>query len=292
MIFLNHKNIISITVFVTKQFIMKRILFVLFAFLTMTTSAQNIEQDKFIPDTLSQELKEIMYSYTEELIVKKVDSIANEGMYMQALEVMDSLQVIWKNITGKEPSPRMYISKGQIYSRMEERQSVVDATIECVNNNKDTMQGRVAALVFSMQGSGYRNLEEYHKAIRSYERALGYYSEIGDLGSQGDMLCSIAYSYNKQGKTFATSSFYEKGLSRFLEYFNVTKKQLLKSNLKVVDDTYKEAVLNMFGTHLYAMAVFEQDIDDKVASKEYLLMSAHCGNSMAISEYKRIYGNY
>ena len=59
----------------------------------MTTSAQNIEQDKFIPDTLSQELKEIMYSYTEELIVKKVDSIANEGMYMQSASETVSVKV-------------------------------------------------------------------------------------------------------------------------------------------------------------------------------------------------------
>ena len=62
---------------------------------------------------------------------------------------------------------------------------------------------------------------------------------------------------------------------------------------KYVVSTVRDNIRNGLTTNIqYAMAVFEQDIDDKVASKEYLLMSAHCGNSMAISEYKRIYGNY
>jgi hypothetical protein len=91
------------------------------------------------------------------------------------------------------------------------------------------------------------------------------------------------------GKLSAASSFYEKGLMKFLQYFNTTKRQLLQSDLKV-DDSYKESVMDVFAAHLYKMAIYEQDYGDRLASKEYLLMSAHCGNSTAISEYQRIYG--
>lgn len=142
-----------------------------------------------------------------------------------------------------------------------------------------------------MQGMAYKNLEDYLNAIRSYENAFTHYTIINDLGSQGDALCSIAYSYDKAGKSFTASSFYQKGFAKFLQYFNISRKQLLRNDLKL-DDSYNIKVMHLFGSHLFNMAVFEQDNGDKSASREYLLMSAHCGNTLARKEYQRIYGRY
>ena len=91
------------------------------------------------------------------------------------------------------------------------------------------------------------------------------------------------------GKHLLASNFYKKGISKYFLYFNTTKKQLLQSSL-IVDDPDKEAEVGLFSLHLFNMAVNEQDYGDRLASKEYLLMSAHCGNSKAKSEYERIYG--
>lgn len=269
---------------------MRQLLFVLFALLSISASAQNTQKEE-PSDTLSQEQEELVISLAEQIFLHAVDSVMEEGMYMQALEVLDSLQSKWMKITGKRPSPQMYMRKGQIYVSLEEWQLLIDATNECIKYNKETMPDRTAALIYSMQGYGYRNLEDYKNAIRSYEYAVSYYSKVGDYGSQGDMLCNIAYSYGKLEKLSAASSFYEKGFMKFLQYFNITKKQLLQSNLKV-DDSYKESVLGVFAVHLFNMAIYEQDYGDRLASKEYLLMSSHCGNSMARSEYQRIYGRH
>ena len=265
------------------------ILFAFFAFLAVCASAQTEEQFQASSDTLSSELNELLYASVENLFIDHVDSLMKEGMYMQALETIDSLHVNWEKMTGRVPSPLLYMMEGQIYMRLEEWQHLVNTTTECIYNNKDTMPDNIAALIFSMQGSGFLNLEDYNNAIRSLEHALGHYSKVGDLGGQGDMLCTIANCYDKLEKHSIALSSYEKGLSKYLQYFNTTRKQLLQSNLRV-NDIYKEATLGVFAVHLFNMAVHEQDFGDRTTSKEYLLMSAHCGYRTAISEYERIYG--
>ncbi len=269
---------------------MKQLFFTLFTLLSISASAQNTQNQEAL-DTLSQEQKEIAISLAEQFILHTVDSIMEEGMYMQALDALDSIQTNWKKITGKGPFPLLYMKKGHIYMCLEEWQQLIDTTNECIKYNKETMSDRSAAILYNMQGIGYRNLEDYKNAIRSFEFAVSYYSKVGDCGSQGDMLCGIAYSYYKMGKPSAASSFYEKGFIKFLQYFNITKKQLLQSNLKV-DDSSKESLMGLFGSHLYDMAIYKQDNGDRLASKDYLLMSAHCGNSLARSEYQRLYGRY
>lgn len=266
---------------------MKHLLFTLLFFLLSNTAfAQNTSMGFEAYDTLSQEKKELIASLAEQFILEAVDSVMQEGMYMKALEMLDTLQDGWKKVFGKGPSPQVYIRKGQIYFSLEEWQQLVDVTAECINYNKDNMTDRVAALIYSMQGSGHRNLGNYNKAIRSYESAVGYYSKFGDNGSMGDMLCSIAYSYNKLGKTTAASSFYEKGIAKFLQYFNITRKQLLQSNLNV-DEEYKKTVLGIFSAHLYCKAVSDNNNGDKLSYVEHLLMSANCGNTTAKREYLR-----
>ncbi len=162
---------------------MKHLLIALFALFTISASAQNTSSNQESSDTLSQE-QEWAILLTEQIFLHAIDSVMEEGMYMQALEVLDSLQANWKKITGKEPSPQMYIRKAIIYLNLEEWKQLIDVTTECIYYNKDSMPDKTAALMYSMQGLGYRNLEVYKQAIRSYEFASIYYSKAEEFGNQ------------------------------------------------------------------------------------------------------------
>lgn len=242
-----------------------------------------------LTDSLSEDQKELLFTLAEDFMLSAVDSVMNEGMYMQALDLLDSVQVNWKKVTGMEPSAKMYLRKGNILMSLEEWSELIKTTEECINIHKEDIQDRVAAIIYSMQGSAYRNIENYKSAIRSYEYAISRYNRVGDIGSQGDMMCSMAYCYDHIGKQSMASTFYEKGFNKFIEYFNTTRSTLLRGNFNV-SDPYKQTVLGVFSSHLYGMAVHEQDCGDRLSSKEYLKMSANCGNSQAKSEYNRIYG--
>lgn len=261
----------------------------IFASNAQTTTEEVAGKVQQATDSLTIEQKVLAISLAEQIMLSAVDSVMNEGMYMQALEMLDSIQVNWKKITDMEPSARMYLMKGQILMSLEEWEELVQTTTECISVHKDDIQDKVAAIIFSMQGSAYRNLENYKSAIRSYEYGLSYYNKSGDLGSQGDMMCSMANCYVQIGKTSMASSFYEKGFAKFLDYFGTTRSALLKGKF-YVQDTYMKSVLGVFSSHLMGMAVHEQNCGDRVASKEFLRMSANCGNSHAQSEYERIYG--
>ena len=275
---------------------MKRFILLLMACITMAcgfaqnrSKAEAVKSMREVTDSLTDEQRDALFMLTEEIMLAGVDSIMNTGMFMKALDLIDSIQVNWKSFTGREPSPRMYISKGNILMHLEEWGELVKTTEECLSIHKEDITDRIAALMYSMQGSAYRNLKEYQKAIRSYEEGAYYYTKIEDSGSQGDMLCSMAKCYGELGKYTMASSFYEKGFNKFLEYFGTTRSALLRSNF-YVNDSYKNTVLGVFAAHLFSMAVFEQDYGSRLDSKDYLLMSAHCGDSSARSEYQRIYG--
>lgn len=269
---------------------MKQLLISFIVLLSMSVSAQNIEQNRESFESLSQEQREKVLHFAELHIWNVVDSIIQEGMFMHALEILDSLQTNWTKTSGMKPTPLMYMIKGQIYMHLEEWQELIEITTECISNNKETMTDGTAAIIYKMRGSSYRNLEDYKNAIRSYEYAASFYSKQGDYGGQGDILCTIAYCYEMLGIKTIASSFYEKGLNKFLQYFHTTKQQLLRRYLKVEDDSLKESALDIFSLHLFKMAIFEEDNGNRLASKDYLLMSAHCGYSEAKSEYQRIYG--
>lgn len=268
---------------------MKKILTILSFFLCLSANAQNAEKNQLLPDSLTQEQREVILYFTEKIALNVVDSVIEEGMYMNALEMLDSIQANWKRVTGSEPSPQMFFKKAYIYMSLEEWRKMAETTSECLNIHKTIMTDREFSILYNMQGNAYRNLVEYNKAIMAYENAVGYYAKLGEVGNQGDALCNIAYCYDMLGKNYVASSFYEKGFSKFFEYFKINKKQLLQSELKI-DNSSMENLRGLFGVHLFAMAILEQNKGDKLASKEYLLMSAHCGNDAATSEYQRIYG--
>lgn len=260
-----------------------------FSFVQAQNKAVVREQIMESADSLSEEQKDAMFSVIEGVMLAGVDSIISEGRFMQALELVDSIQVNWKYLTGRELSPSIYLTKGNILMNLEEWRELVKTTEECLSIHKKTMTDGMAAIICAMQGYAHRGLEEYSEAIRSYENGAYYYNKTGDIGSQGDMLCSMAFCYSKLNKHTMATSFYEKGISKFLEYFGTTRSVLLRSDY-IVKDSYKQKVLAVFTVHLYSLAVYEQNHGSRLESKNYLLMSAHCGDTTAKSEYKRIFG--
>ncbi len=265
---------------------MKKILTILSFFLCLFVNAQNAEKDLAIADSLTPEERGVLLEYAESVMLDDIDSIAREGMYLNALERLDNLRETMKNVVGVEPSSRFFLLKTTIYMEMSEWQKMVETTTECINLYKDTMNDQCAAMIYNMQGFAYQHIDEYYNAIHSYENSLHYYSHLGRLEKQGDTLCRIAYCYSIVGKKAMGSLFYEKGLTKFLEYFNTTKMQLLQSEL-TIEDSEKESFKRTLGSHLFFMAMFEESDEE---SKKYLLMSVHCGNDAATSEYQRIFG--
>ena len=282
----------KINIIIMKRFILLFISLSIGAYSFAQSSSKEEVREGFktVTDSLTEEQKDALLSLTESVMLASIDSIMNAGRFMQALDLMDSIQVNWKYMTGREPSPRMYLSKGNILMHLEEWKELIKTTKECLSIHKSDIPDRIAAIMCGMQGHAHRNLEEYREAIRSYEDGAYYYTKTEDLGSQGDMFCSMAKCYGELGKHTMASSFYEKGINKFLDYFDTTKSALLRSEF-YVKEPYKKAVLSVFAAHLFGLAIYEQDYGSRLDSKDYLLMSAHCGDTTAKSEYLRIYGN-
>ena len=262
-----------------------------------TPSKENEELLKYfegLPQEQQEGLANLMFNFAEQVVVVVVDSLLEEGMYMQAIELLDGSMVKWAKDTGGLPVPPMiYLKRLQINRYMEEWQQVIndaDSCIASINYYQDPKYRSMAALVYKSQGDGYRYIEDYKNAIRPYENAVGLYKVLGELIDQGDALCSIANCYDLLGKTNTAAKFYENGLSKYLQGFDISEKRLLQKDLVSADEN-KQNDINLFGLHLLRMAVFEEERGNKMKSKDYLLMSAHCGLDVARSEYQRLYGN-
>lgn len=269
------------------------LIFLMLFFVTIGYARKSVitetkEQIETATDSLTEE-QEMIDFFVEEAMVSIIDSIKNEGRYMQALDMIDSLQVKWKELKGKPISWRTYLIKGNIQMNLEEWIGLIETTEECLIIHKDNILDKGTAIMYEMQGLGYAQLKKYREAIRSYENGVSYSTKTGDLAGQAKMFCNMADCYASLEKYSIASSFYKKGLERYLSYFGTTRSALLRSDF-YVKDPYIKTVLRVFASQLFSMAVFEQDYGSKSASKEYLLMSAHCGNETARSEYLRIYG--
>jgi tetratricopeptide (TPR) repeat protein len=282
---------------------MKKFLILLLALMPFVGVAQEPEQPQSRQDTPSKEDEELINYFAglsqeqrEELlessIVFVVDSLLEEGMYMQAMEGLDNVVVGWKK-TGKPAPPMIYLKRLQINRYMEEWQQVIndaDSCIASINYYQDPKYRSMAALVYKSQGDGYRYIEDYKNAIRPYENAVGLYKELGVLIDQADALCSIANCYDLLDKTNTAAKFYENGLSKYLQAFGISEKRLLQQDLVSADES-KQNDINVFGLHLLRMAILEEKRGNNMKSKDYLLMSAHCGLDVSRSEYQRLYGN-
>lgn len=263
--------------------------FVTFCYAQKTVIDEVKDRLQDVTNPLTEDEKAVMFSFMEEEMVSIINSAEKEGRYIQALDLIDSLKITWLNLTGAPLPWLIYLTKASIQMKLEEWRGLIVTTDECLTIHKDDILDKGTAIMYDMQGLGYAQLENHREAIRSYENGIKYYTELGELGNQGDMFCRMAHCYASLEKYSIASSFYKKGLERYLSYFGTTRSALLRSDF-YVKDPYIQTVLSVFASQLFSMAVFEQDYGSKSASKEYLLMSAHCGNETARSEYLRIYG--
>ena len=283
---------------------MKHILFLLVFLLSplfisaQVNSGQSNGEVQNMKESLSSEDQQLVDSITNVLLEKAlmniVDSLRESGMYMKALSTVNQVMDYWQQERGNNPTISMYVSKVQILMHLEEWDSMIETCDECLRLYKDDTDVIVnlwLPLINKMRGDACRNSKAFKDAIISYENALFYYTRDNRLDNQGDIFCSMANCYEHLDKNSVASSFYDKGFEKYLEYFKVSRTGLLKSRIEETEDLRKSN-LAVFSCHLYNMAVREQNLGNRQASKEYLLMSAHCGNEQAISEYNRIYGKY
>ena len=91
------------------------------------------EQIVAATDSLSEEQKEVLFSLFEDMMISRVDSVKNEGRFMQALELTDSMLAKAKTMMRRNPSPRMYITKMIILMQLEEWRDLIKTTEECLS---------------------------------------------------------------------------------------------------------------------------------------------------------------
>ena len=281
----------------------KKIVFLILLMLSLATFGQTPSFDDTwnkldsLTASMPEEARAATFSVLEDYFLDAADSLRNEGMYSSASEILAQLETKWKKVTGKDLSARFYVSLAQIHLELEDWNDAVetvDRYLKIYESQPDSFDkledGAYLKIFYNIKGMSLKNLEEWRKAIATYENANHYYAKSNDLGSQGGCLCNMAYCYTKLEKNNIARDLYEKGFQKYLDYFGTTRTALLKTNLKV-EDKMKKLSLDVFSENLIEMAVFEQDNGNRNAMKDYLLMSVHCGNQLAKKEYDRIFGN-
>lgn len=278
-----------------KRYIVTFFLFML-SLISLNSNAQKISEDQISQfqqqfDSLSPEQKKMVFDVVEIYLFNGIDSLINEGMYMQALENIDSTQVKYETVFGRKLPPYLYVIKANILSNFEDWEKMLSTTVECIKYHKDSMSDREAAMVYKLQGEAFYNMKVYLSAIQSYESSMSKFNVLGEKDSQGDILIRMATCYEEIGKSTLALTLYEKGVDRFLDYLGTTRANLIQKNF-FVTDSRKKIVRDLLAVNLYHIAVFYQEIGDKTTSKEYLIMSKNCGCRLANSEYERIYGRW
>ena len=271
---------------------MKQLLLFLFGisipfFMIGQTSNQNLSAYDY-SDNGSDSIDDAVYYLIAATVADKIDSICNEGMYMTALECMDSIEIAWEKSIKRELPTYWFLKKGNILMRLEEWNSIVEMS-ELYIKTHNFIEENDMAILYNMTGIAYRNIEDFSSALKNYELALSIYKRKNDLGNVGGILCDIAYCYRKMGRSYLSSSFQEKGLSAYYDYFGVTKKRLLSRPFNTTNPHMK-TVLNLFAANLFQMAILAQEDKDYDARYEFLKMAANCGDETALQEFKRIYG--
>ena len=281
----------------------KKILLCMMLMLPMMVQAQEMSyRDKLkearrILDEYPEEQKDAVIFSAEKFILNHVDSLIEEGLYRYASEVMDTIEIYWKDVTGKNLSGRFYATLSQNYMWQEEWRKMCESIDKYLVIYKslpdDSSEKEINRLwlksLYLTKGMALNNLEEWNSAIDAYEKANYLYAEVNDLGNQGGCLCNMAECYDKLGKPMMARNLFEKGFQKYLDNFDITRSALLRSEFSVTG-ILKSAELRVFSEHLYQMALYEQEHGTRSAMKDYLLMAAHCGNQIAKEEYKRIFG--
>lgn len=229
--------------------------------------------------SLSDEDREKVLSKLESMLYLAIDSLEKEGMYMTALEMIDSFKDGWTKITDKDFPTMLYLKKGFLYSYLNDWGNAVKTTQECLSvhqNSKDT----TIIFIYELQGLGFKNLKNYNDAIIAYENVLSYYINNINVGNQAATLYNIGFCYSEDGKINLAASVYEKGFNKFLDYLGTTRSALLKTNFRVKDKT-KSGLFDIFKYNLMYHSLLEIQMGNAKSAYEYMKMSANCGNEDA-----------
>lgn len=264
---------------------MKKIVFFILMMLPMVVSGQSQDLRQEL-DSLPSEQRKLALYFAEKALGSMIDSLETEGRYTQALEVVDSIVYRWETNLKQSAPAMFYIRKLSILRHIEEWNDIIMTADKCLEVHKLDLTEGQKNLTYSARGDACRYTEKYRQAISSYESALCF---CGNKGEQANMLCNMAFCYQRLQKLSTAQGLYEEGLNKFLEYFNTTRSYLLRNNISV-SESYKKAVLGVFSAQLVQMAIYEQEYGSRSAMKEYLLMAVHCGSDYARREYDRIFG--
>ena len=233
-----------------------------------------------LPQEQQEELTNLMIDFTERAVMVVVDSLIEEGLYMEALEFVDSLCVEFPKNTGGLPAPPMvYFQKIILYHNMQESQQKIKAADDCIasiSHYQIRNYERMSAYVYRLRGDGYVSLGDYKTAISSYEKAIGLYKKLGELDQQAWLLCQIANCYGLCKKPFTSDKFFENGLSKYLKYFDTSEKWLLQNEL-VADDSDTQEKIKEFGKQLFSKAFYEATRKHNMLFEKYIQMAVHCG---------------
>ena len=274
---------------------MKRIYTLLLSLLSVCVGYAQTDgeegKEKSVLGNTWEMLKEMSAYYSENLAMGcRIDSMIHDGMYMRAIEEIDSFQVKMENVWGRAMSETMYVHKGQVLAYLEEYEKIVENADECLQLYNLENDVKTLSVLYEQKGLAYLNMKDYRMAVRSYERVVSYSTQAEDTCSVANAYCTMAYCYSSMNKSLLASSYYENGFDKYGEYFNISRSYLLKHKLQV-SGSEKNMHKSIFANHLLGKALFEQKRGDKGVSKKYLRMSANCGSELAQREYRRLYGD-
>lgn len=244
-----------------------------------------------VADSLTDNQTEKLITRGEFMFLVDIDSMINEGQYLHALELMDVVEKNYPRLLGRYPSQLFYSDKVKILHSLEEWQQVVEAVDRYKEIYKGEFIDNIAATMFDSQGMAYWKMKKYWKAIASFEEGVSYYIKTGDIASQGNLYCSIGMCYMELEKSAISFKFYNKGISKFLDYFDTTPSALVKHDIRV-KGTVRQTALDLFSAHLGLLAGYEMVYGTRQDVHDHLLMASHCGNDAAKKEYKRIFGYF
>lgn len=244
------------------------------------------QQVQVVPDSLKESIEDFEYFVTDNMMVNHIDSIMEEGMYMQALEHIDSFQVNVRTKLGRELSGGLYLRKCRILELLEDWSNLA-ATVDEFMKFTDESRDKVLSYMYGLQGVAYSNIGEDRKAIQAFEHVVSHELKLGELQKVAKAYVIMGFCYGRLDKPSTASSFYKKGVEKYIEYFKTSYSYLLRNKLHV-SDSDKE-VLSLFASSLYIMAEHEEKNDNMGLAKDYFLMSANCGNPEARTRYRRLY---
>lgn len=218
---------------------------------------------------------------TELTIIERVDSIMEAGLYMEALELINSYHLRLKTSEGRDLPQVIYLQKCKALHYMEEWDELVKVVDDCLQAYGNLNDESFLSYLYYLQGYAYMNMENYRSSICSLEHMIPYSMKTGHLSDVAMAYSGIAFCYKEMDRLSAAFSFYEKACSVYMKNFNVSRSYLLKHKLCASDTNKDRHSISLFASCLFDMALLKMKNGEFALAKEYFRMSANCGNKSA-----------